>query len=71
MRILVIGAGGEIGRQLYADLKMLGHDVIGTIRSKKIESFPLVGVDLLEISRTEETLAELGSFESVVFAAGM
>ena len=50
---------------------MLGHDVIGTIRSKKIESFPLVGVDLLEISRTEETLAELGSFESVIFAAGM
>ena len=71
MRILVIGAGGEIGGQLYADLKMLGHDVIGTIRSKKIEPFPLVGVDLLEISRTEETLAELGSFESVVFAAGM
>ena len=71
MRILVIGAGGAIGRQLYADLKTLGHDVIGTIRSQKIESFPMVGVDLLEISRTEEILAELGSFESVVFAAGM
>lgn len=71
MRILVIGAGGAIGGQLYTDLKMLGDDVIGTIRSQKIESFPLVGVDLLEISRTEETLAELGSFESVVFAAGI
>ena len=70
MRILIIGAGGAIGGQLFADLKILDHDVIGTTRPQRVESFPMVGVDLLDMSRTMETLAELGSFESVVFAAG-
>ena len=71
MRILIIGAGGAIGGQLFADLKILDHDVIGTTRPQRVESFPMVGVDLLDMSRTMETLAELGNFESVVFAAGV
>ncbi len=71
MQILVIGAGGAIGGQLFADLNILDHDVVGTIRPQKVKSFPMVGVDLLDMSRTMETLAELGNFESVVFAAGV
>jgi len=71
LRILVIGAGGAIGGQLCTDLNILGHDVIGTIRPQKVKSFPMVGVDLLDMLRTMETLADLGSFESVVFAAGV
>ena len=71
MRILIIGAGGAIGGQLFADLNTLDHDVVGTIRPQKVKSFPMVGVDLLDMSRTMETLAELGNFESVVFAAGV
>ena len=71
MRILIIGAGGAIGGQLFADLNTLDHDVVGTIRPQKVKSFPMAGVDLLDMSRTMETLAELGSFESVVFAAGV
>lgn len=71
MRILIIGAGGAIGGQLFADLNTLDHDVVGTIRPQKVKSFPMAGVDLLDMSRTMETLAELGNFESVVFAAGV
>jgi len=71
LRILIIGAGGAIGGQLFADLNTLDHDVVGTIRPQKVKSFPMAGVDLLDMSRTMETLAELGNFESVVFAAGV
>ena len=56
---------------IFADLNTLDHDVVGTIRPQKVKSFPMVGVDLLDMSRTMETLAELGNFESVVFAAGV
>lgn len=35
MRILVLGAGGFIGRHIVAELLAAGHDVIGVARSTK------------------------------------
>jgi len=33
MRILVLGAGGFIGRHIVGDLLDAGHEVVGTARS--------------------------------------
>ncbi|MGE4323787.1 MAG: NAD-dependent epimerase/dehydratase family protein [Sphingobium sp.] len=43
MRILLLGAGGFIGRHLLADLLAAEHDVIGVARSTALlaEAFPV------------------------------
>lgn len=42
MRILLLGAGGFIGRHVLADLLATGHDVIGVARSTGLlaDAFP-------------------------------
>ena len=42
MRIMVLGAGGFIGRHILADLLAAGHDVVGVARSTPyvVAAFP-------------------------------
>ena len=69
-RVLVIGATGFLGNKILEELTLSGSEVVGTFRNRNIASSPMVRVDLLDQTRTMETIAELGSFETVVFAAG-
>ena len=59
MRVLVLGAGGFIGRHIVGDLLDAGHEVVGTVRSTEALSraFPKAGfvaVDLAQAVRTED-----------------
>jgi cupin fold WbuC family metalloprotein len=69
-RVLVIGATGLLGHKIFEELTLSGSEVVGTFRNGNVASSSMVRVDLLDQSKTIETIAELGSFETVVFAAG-
>lgn len=76
MRVLVLGAGGFIGRQIVGDLLGAGHEVVGTARSIEALSpaFPMakfVTVDLAKAVRAEDWHGQLVGVDVIVNAAGV
>lgn len=76
MRILVLGAGGFIGRHILSDLLNAGHDVIGVARSTQalVGAFPqaaFVALDLARAAGIEDWSGRLEGIDVVVNAAGV
>ncbi|GGC17108.1 oxidoreductase [Novosphingobium endophyticum] len=76
MRILVLGAGGFIGRHIVAELLAAGHDVVGVARTTQAlaAAFPeatFVALDLAKTVRPEDWSIHLTSVDVVVNAAGV
>lgn len=76
MRILILGAGGFIGRHILSDLLNAGHDVIGVARSTQalVGVFPqaaFVELDLARAAGIEDWSGRLEGIDVVVNAAGV
>lgn len=76
MRILLLGAGGFIGRHILADLLAAGHDVIGIVRSTGLhaDTFPearLISMDLAKAIRPDAWKGHLADVDVIVNAAGL
>lgn len=76
MRILLLGAGGFIGRHLLADLLTAGHDVVGVARSTGTltAAFPearFVAMDLAKAVRPAVWHEHLVGVDVIVNAAGL
>lgn len=76
MRILLLGAGGFIGRHILAELLGAGHDVIGVARSTGdlAVAFPearFVALDLTNALRAEDWHGHLDGIDLVINAAGV
>lgn len=75
MRILLLGAGGFIGRHVMAELLAGGHQVTGMVRSigTLAAAFPqarFVAIDLAEATRAEDWREHLTGVDIVVNTAG-
>lgn len=76
MRVLVLGAGGFIGRYIVSDLMDAGHEIVGTARSTEALSraFPkarFVAINLAQALHTEDWQQHLVGVEVIVNAAGV
>lgn len=76
MRILVLGAGGFVGRHIVAELLAGGHVPVGAVRrlSDFANAFPgvaAVGVDLIRDLTPADWLPRLKDIDGVVNAAGV
>lgn len=76
MKILVLGAGGFIGRHIVAELLAAGHNVVGVARSTKALSaaFPqatFIALDLAKTVNPEDWSIHLSDADVVVNAAGL
>lgn len=76
MRILLLGAGGFIGRHILADLLAAGHEVIGMARSARFlaDAFPealFVSMDLAKATRPDAWNGHLAGVDVIVNAAGL
>lgn len=76
MRVLVLGAGGFIGRHIVSDLLNAGHEVVGTARSTEALSsaFPrakFVAINLAKALDAEDWHDHLAGIDVVVNAAGV
>lgn len=76
MRILLLGAGGFIGRQILADLLRAGHKVVGVARETAAlaGAFPeaeFIRCDLAQATRPDDWAVPLAGVEVVVNAAGL
>ena len=76
MRILVLGAGGFIGRHIVAELLAADHEVIGVARTTKdlAAAFPeatFVARDLAKTVRLEDWSIHLTGVDVLVNAAGV
>jgi uncharacterized protein YbjT (DUF2867 family) len=76
MRVLLLGAGGFIGRQILAELLSAGHDVLGVVRRSYAlkEAFPsarLGSLDLAEAVTVDSWSSHLAGVEIIVNCAGV
>jgi len=76
MQILVLGAGGFIGRHIVAELLAAGHVVVGVARSAKalVAAFSqatFVALDLAKAVSPEDWSIHLSDMDVVVNAAGL
>lgn len=76
MRILVVGAGGFIGRQILAQSLASGHEVVGVARSTAAlaDAFPqatFIAIDLANALRPEDWHDHLFGVDAIVNAAGI
>ncbi|QIG80427.1 SDR family oxidoreductase [Stakelama tenebrarum] len=76
MRILVLGAGGFIGRHILADLLGAGHDVIGVARATGAlgAAFPearFISIDLAKAVAEADWAPHLAGVDVIVNAAGL
>jgi uncharacterized protein YbjT (DUF2867 family) len=76
MRILVLGAGGFIGRQIVGTLLDAGHRVVGTVRSTDALSaaFPkakFIAIDLAKALSAKDWQCHLADVDVIVNAAGV
>ena len=76
MRILVLGAGGFIGRQIVGSLLDAGHRVVGTVRSTDALSaaFPnakFIAIDLAKALSVKDWQCHLADVDIIVNAAGV
>ena len=72
MRILLVGAGGFIGRHLHTALRAAGHQVLATARSPDpAASGDWLALDLAELARDPRSFAWPQGIELVLNAAGL
>jgi len=76
MRILLLGAGGFIGRHILAELLASGHEVVGTARSTHAlsDAFPkatFIAVDLARALDAGDWSHHLSGVAVIVNAAGL
>lgn len=76
MRVLVLGAGGFIGRHIVGGLLAAGHEVVGAARSTEALSaaYPkakFVTIDLAKALRVEDWQGHLAGVDVIVNAAGV
>ncbi|MGE0230387.1 MAG: SDR family oxidoreductase [Flavobacteriaceae bacterium] len=76
MRILLLGAGGFIGRHVLAELLRYGHEVVAVVRRDEGlgAAFPEAGILTLDLAREtaeDAWLARLAGIDAVVNAAGL
>lgn len=76
MRILLLGAGGFIGRQIMAELVAAGHDVVGVVRAlgNLPAAFPQIRflpLDLAQATDQESWQPHLVGIDCIVNAAGI
>ncbi|MCJ2185413.1 SDR family oxidoreductase [Novosphingobium beihaiensis] len=76
MRIMVLGAGGFIGRHVLSELSAAGHDIVAVVRrSREIErAFPQVTFverDLARATGKQGWLPLLSDIDMIVNAAGL
>lgn len=76
MRILLLGAGGFIGRHILSDLSGQGHKVVAVVRRAKglAEAFPaveIVEMDLHRAVRPSDWTGLLADIDVIVNAAGI
>ena len=76
MRIMVLGAGGFIGRQIMAELRARGHDLVGIVRDRADLASVCSNDELLEIDLARETDPQgwenrLQGIDCIVNAAGI
>lgn len=76
MRIMVLGAGGFIGRQILAELLTAGHEVVGVARriGRLAEAFPQARFEALDLARMADSAdwaPHLAGIDLVVNAAGL
>ena len=67
MKILIVGASGQVGKTLFLKFKSLGHDVIGT---KVRSSGDLASLDIRDASSVKMLVSKLKP-ECVVLAAAL
>ena len=70
MRILLVGAGGFIGRHLHAALSAAGHAVLASAR-RPAPGSDWLRLDLAELARDPQAFAWPAGIELVVNAAGL
>jgi uncharacterized protein YbjT (DUF2867 family) len=76
MRILVLGAGGFIGRHILADLVAHGHEAIAVARSSRglkgaFPDVPIIEMDLAQAVTPGDWSMALKGIDAVVNAAGV
>ena len=75
MRVLLLGASGFIGRELFAALAARGHRVVAAVRdpasAPPFASEPPRSVDLNRATKPEDWLALLEGIDAVVNCAGI
>lgn len=72
MRILLVGAGGFIGRHLHVALRAAGHRVLATARQPDSgASGEWLALDLAELARDPHAFAWPAGVEMVINAAGL
>ena len=76
MRILLLGAGGFIGRYVFAALAARGHDVVPAVRDTRTVgglalTSPPMRVDLNRDTKPEAWLTRLAGIDAVVNCAGI
>lgn len=76
MRIMVLGAGGFIGRQIVAELRAGEHQVVGVVRApagldKAFPDVRFVRLDLLDAVAPADWLPHLAGIDVIVNAAGV
>ncbi len=76
MRIMLLGAGGFIGRSIMADLLAAGHEVIGIVRNvgELPIAFPqaqFIAIDLAQAANPEIWRHQLFGVDVIINAAGI
>jgi uncharacterized protein YbjT (DUF2867 family) len=72
MRILLVGAGGFIGRHLHAALRAAGHSVLATARHPEADAGgDWLALDLAELARDPRSFVWPDGIELVINAAGL
>lgn len=72
MRILLVGAGGFIGRHLHVALRAAGHSVLATARQPDpAAAGDWLALDLAELARDPRSCAWPAGIELVINAAGL
>ena len=71
MKVLVIGANGQVGHQLVEKLKDKGHQPVAMVRKEEqVEQFKEKGIDTVLGDLQKDFSHAFEDVDSVVFAAG-
>lgn len=73
MRVVVLGAHGQIAMHLHDELMARGHEVRGLVRNPRhVEELEAVGVEpvVCDVEERDDIAEPVGHADAVVFAAG-